>query len=217
MGKSELVESVIDDHPDKFKLDQQLYVHKAGSIFWTPKGSIDLYTDDEDSSYEIRGKRVIGIKLKHAKPGQDNLLRFAPGMRCNFGQIVWVGLHRRKKAWSAVAVVRNGKGLLLPLLKLLWFDNLRGTPWTDLEVMREHPEDVDDLLKRSAVLIKTADMQKLASKRTVAATEIGDLEDGEATEDDEEVSLADAKEKRTKKASGSSSSRPRCRRAPGTR
>jgi hypothetical protein len=61
-------------------------------------------------------------------------------------------------------VVRNAKGKLLPLLKLIWLTKVWGEPWSDLRAMTETPSDVDDLLNGPAILIKSCDTDKLPTQ-----------------------------------------------------
>ena len=154
---TDLTADFIATDPNRFKYNQELVPHKPGSMYWAPHADLERYADDEDDTYEILGKRVVGIKQRRAQSVSRNLIRYAPGMQCPFGQIVWVGLHRRKTDWSAVAVVRNEKSKLLPMLKLMWLDSLWGTPWSDTKITAALPDDVEALLKRNSVLIKTAD------------------------------------------------------------
>ncbi len=116
----------------KFLYDQELTSHKPGSIYYVPPGNLDRYYDDEDTTFQIVGKRVIGMRDPRA--GRDRLQKYAPGNQCQFGQIMFVGLHRRKQAWTAITVLRNAKGKLLPLLKLIWLTTVWGEPWSDLKV-----------------------------------------------------------------------------------
>ena len=46
----------------KFVMDQELQPFMKKSTYYTVPGDIEVYKDDEDETYELRGKRVIGVK-----------------------------------------------------------------------------------------------------------------------------------------------------------
>ena len=207
---TDLTDNSLLDDPNKFKYDQELVVHKPGSLYWAPRGSIDIYSDPDDESYEVLGKRVVGIRQKSSEAGKQSMIRYAPGLQCPFGQIVWVGLHRRRAEWSAVAVVRNPSGKLLPVLKLMWLDVLWGDPWSDAKVTAEIPGDVEALIQNTAVLIKTADCRKLPRQHVPGSKGDPPLVNVRVVDpekkDDENVPLARAKASHIGSSSSSSSS-----------
>ena len=96
----------------KFLYDQELTNHKPGSIYYVQPGNLDRYYDDEDITFEIIDKHVIG--MRDPRTGCERLQKYDPGNQCQFDQIKFIGLHRRKQAWTAGTVVRNAKGNCCP-------------------------------------------------------------------------------------------------------